>query len=343
MAYAASYSSDAFATDLVGLFTHQLTASALKPGESCIAITDTSWNPALAAACVAAATGLGANSFQAMFAWNAEPEPRALEALCDAADLIVYCTAQRLHYRPEIAAFLARGGRVLCCMEPPHVLSRLRADPEVRRRALAGAKRLDTGSRIHITSPAGTDLVMDKSGRAALANYGAADTPGHLDFWGLGAVQSAQLETATDGTLILDVGDCCFYLGRFIECPVTIRFEAGRVVAIEGGLDASLIRAELEAAGDDTAFRAGHMAWGVDRRARWTQAITQTPTTGGGGADSESFYGIVQVELGSNDDVGFRGINRSRAHLGLCLRNASLSLDGTPVIDHGTFLPSDLV
>ena len=79
---------------------------------------------------------------------------------------------------------------------------------------------------------------MDKTGRRGLAAYGVADTPGHLDFWGLGAVQAAQLEASTNGTLVLDVGDCLFHLGRFVEQPVRIVFEVGRVVCIEGGLDA---------------------------------------------------------------------------------------------------------
>lgn len=213
----------------------------------------------------------------------------------------------------------------------------------VRRRALAGARLLDGARQIRITSSAGTDLVMDKSGRAALANYGVADTPGRLDFWGLGAVQSAQLEGSTTGRLVLDVGDACFHIGRFVEQQVVLEFDAGALVSIDGGLDARLIRAELEAAGDPGAFKSGHMAWGVDRHARWTQMVTQTPNTGGGGADSESAYGVIQVEIGSNDDVGFKGSNRSRAHLGLCLRNANLFLDGTPIIAGGAFVPPELV
>jgi 2,5-dihydroxypyridine 5,6-dioxygenase len=334
MAYGRSYTHPAFAGDLTELFRHQLQASALAPDEVCACITDTSWSPAYAAACMSAASALGAQAFQAVFGWNRPPPARALQAVCEAADLIVYMTAHTLHYREEIGRALARGARVLCCMEPPHVLDRLRFDPQVRERALAGAARLDTAREIRITSAAGTDLTMDKAGRRGLANYGAADTPGHLDFWGLGAVQAAQREGTTTGRLVLDTGDCVFHLARYVETPVTLDFEDGRLVSIAGGLDARLIRAELEWAGAN-AFLAGHMAWGVDPRARWTQPITQTPDTGGGGADVESTAGVVQVQLGSNDDVAFGGAIRSRAHLGLCLRGATLFLDGRPVVSDG--------
>lgn len=223
-------------------------------------------------------------------------------------------------------------------MEPPHVLDRLRFDASVRDAAVAGAALLDTARGVHITTPGGTDLTMDMTGRPGLANYGAADRPGHLDFWGLGAVQAAQTEGTTEGLLVLDVGDSVFHLGRFIEVPVHIRFKAGQITAIDGGLDAFLIREALTAAGDTGAWNAGHIAWGIDRRALWTQTITQTPDTGGGGADIESFAGTVQVQIGSNDDVAFGGKNRSRTHLGLCLRGATLALDGVPVVSNGSLI-----
>ncbi|MEO1225074.1 MAG: hypothetical protein AAFX92_12675, partial [Pseudomonadota bacterium] len=129
-------------------------------------------------------------------------------------------------------------------------------------------------------------------------------------------------------------------LGRAVETPVHIHFKAGRVVSLEGGLDAKMIRDTLDAAGDEGAWNAGHMAWGVDPRAIWTQPIVQTPNTGGG-VDVESFAGAVQVQLGSNDDVAFGGKNRSRAHLGLCLRGATLSLDGVGVVADGQLTSTD--
>lgn len=334
MAYARNYDHPAFAGDLASLFRHQLQASALSPGEVCACITDTAWNPAYSSACMSAAVCLKAQTFQSVFGWNAPPPTRPLRAVCEAADLIVYMTSHTLHYRDEIRQALDRGARVLGCMEPPHVLDRLRFDSEVRQRALIGAAMLESARMIKIESLAGTNLTMDKTGRMALANYGAADTAGHLDFWGLGAVQAAQVEGSTEGRLVLDVGDSVFHLGRYVETPVTIDFEQGKITKIDGGLDARLIRDVLESAGEN-AFLAGHMAWGVDKRAHWTQPITQTPDTGGGGADVESFAGTVQVQIGSNDDVCFGGTIRSRAHLGLCMRGASLSLDGQAVISNG--------
>lgn len=325
---------------LLDLFRLQLAASRLAAGERCLAVTDSRWDPACAPACVEAAHALGASTRVVVLAADQPIDGAALAPMAD-ADLVVYMTSFTLHYRPEMRAALDRGARVLAAMRPVPVLRRLPFDPEVRRRVTAGAALLDPAREIRITSLAGTDLRMDKTGRRALAHDGAADRPGHLDFWTAGMVQAAQLEGTTEGRLVLDVGDCCFRLGRLIAEPVSIWFERGRAVAFEGGPDAIAIREHLESAGDDGAFMAGHMAWGMDARAEWGPHLFASPDLGGG-AHTEAFDGNVQIELGSNDDVAFGGRNRSRAHLGLCLRSANLWLDGAPIVDGGRFVPADL-
>lgn len=342
MAYGRTHTSHSRTAELVGLFTHQLRMSALAPGELCVCITDTAWNPAYAAACLGAARALGAEAMQVMLPLDDPPSDRALRAALHGADLMLYATSHTLHYRAPVRAALDRGARVLCVMQPLHVMARLRADAAVRTRTRAGAALLHPARRIRIASAAGTDLVMDKAARPGLAHYGFADEPGHLDFWGAGMVQAAQNEGTTEGVLVLDVGDCCFQLGRLVQQPVRIVFQRGRAVSIEGGLDAFMIREELAAAGDTNAFMAGHMAWGTDHRARWLQLVAQTPEVGGGGADAEAFLGTIQVEIGSNNDVCFGGNNASAAHLGLCLRGASLWLDDAPVISDGAFVDAAL-
>ena len=326
---------------LVDVFRHQLAASRLAPGERCLAITDTRWDPACAAACVAAARALG-SEVEVLVLPADEPIDGTVLMSAAGYHLVVYMTSFTLHYRPEIRAALDAGARVLAAMQPAAVLARLPFDPEVRRRVSAGAALLDPALEIRITSPAGTNLVMDKSGRRALAHYGAADRPGQLDFWTAGMVQAAQLEGTLEGRLVLDAGDCCFRLARVVEQPAAIVFERGRAVAFEGGRDAALIRAALEAGGDEAAFMAGHMAWGMDDRAEWGPHVFTSPDHGGG-AHIEAFDGNIQIEIGSNDDVAFGGRNRTSVHLGLCLRRANLWLDGTPVIAEGCFVPAALL
>jgi 2,5-dihydroxypyridine 5,6-dioxygenase len=332
----------AAATEIAGFFTHQLRKSNLKTGELCVIVTDTAYNPILPAACLGAALGLGAEAYQMTLAATQPLPTKSLRAAWRDADLLMVLTPHKLHYRDEVREMLATGKRFLMAVEPWHVLTRLVADDDVIRRTKAGGRLLDAARQIRVTSDAGTDLVMDKGGRRGLALYGAADEAGHLDFWGAGMATAAQVEGSLEGRLVLDVGDVVFHLGRFVERPVTITFREGRAVKFEGGLDAVLIERFLRAYRDPAALMAGHMAWGTDHRANWAAPAVQFPEPGAGGLDSESHYGNVQIEIGSNCDVAFGGRNDTAAHLGLCLQRCSLFLDGHQIIDHGEFVPREL-
>jgi 2,5-dihydroxypyridine 5,6-dioxygenase len=332
----------AAAPELLGLFKHQLTMSNLKPAELCLVVTDTAYNPVYAQACLGAALDLGAEVYQITLPFSKPVSERLLGSPLLEADLMVYMTTHTLHYTEAMHRGLEHGLRALMAVQPLQTMERLKGSRIVVHRARAGAVLLRDADTIHITSEAGTDLTMRRSGRPALANYGLADERGHLDFWGGGMVQTAQLEGTTEGTLVLNTGDQIFYLARYIESPVHITFREGRAVKIEGGLDAFLLRKLLEDHHDDRVWMAGHMAWGVDRRASWAAQVVQSPESGSSAADAESYYGNVQIELGSNNDVAFQGKNAAPAHLGMCMLGCNLYLDDKQIIDRGSFVPEEL-
>lgn len=323
------------ATELIDLYRRQLEASRLHRGESCLIVTDTAYDPTPSATCLGAALALDANPAILTLPFTRPFPGEALAATLAEADLIVGFTTHRLHYDPHLRAALDGGARALLAVQPQHVLQRLTADPDVVARTRRGAQRLARAETLSITSGRGTDLTMAVSGRPALAHCGVADEPGLFDFWGAGMVEVAPQEGTVEGTLVLGRGDQIFHLGRYIDDEVHIRFEKGRAVSIEGGLDAVLLESHLSGYDDPNAFMAGHVAWGTDHRASWTAPLVQFPEAGAGNADSEGFLGSVQVELGSNDDQFFRGTIRSAAHVGLCMLETSVALDREVVIDAG--------
>ena len=331
------------ATELVGLFQHQLSMCNLTRDELCLVITDTAFNPVYSDACLGAALNLGASAYKQILPFDHALPAKAMGAAWQEADLIVYMTTHKLHYHDRMKQALENGGRILMAVQPLEVLSRLRAIPEVIERTKAGARLLGGAKEIRIRSDAGTDLVMNRGERPALAHYGVADEPGHLDFWGAGMVETAQMEGTTEGRLVLDVGDANFSFGRYMESAVEIDFRGGKITDIRGGMDAMLLRDFLASFDDETAYMAGHTSWGTDKRAQWHALIKAIyPEPGVSGADVEAHYGNIQIELGSNDDINFKGNISSNTHLGLCCRYASLWLDDVPVIESGKFVPSEL-
>lgn len=328
--------------ELAQLFVHQLQYCRLQPGENCLVITDSAFNPIYSDACLSAAISLGAETCKLTLPYSTELPHRMLGAAMINADIIVYMTTHTLHYSEEMRSALQCGARALMAVQPIHALHRLKSDPEVRRRSIAGAELLAQGNIIQINSPAGTDLTLEKGSRPCLANYGAADVPGRLDFWGGGMTQVAVMEGSAHGKLVLNVGDCIFALGRYVESPVQITIQNGKIITIDGGLDAFLLRSHLASFQDENAWRIGHIAWGTDHRAIWTAAASQFPEPGISAADIESYYGNLQVEIGSNNDVAFQGKNATANHLGICMLDSYLSIDGQPIIQKGQFIPESL-
>lgn len=342
MPYGRTTSGSHISVELVELFRHQLQACRLESDEDCLIVTDTAFDPVYASACLGAALDLGNSAHIVTLPYARGHLPKAFTHALLHSHLIVGMTTHLLHYREDVRSALDAGSRALLAVQPLHVLRRLTANDDVIARTKHGAKRLSAARTVRIQSPHGTDLVMDKTGRPGLAHYGVADEIGHFDFWGAGMVETAQVERTLNGTLVLNTGDVIFHLGRFVERPVTLEFVDGRVVDIRGGLDAFLLREHLSSYEDPNALVAGHVSWGTDHRAKWTAPLTQFPEAGAGNADSEGYYGNVQVQIGSNNDQFFRGANKSDAHLGMCILGANLELDGELVIRAGEIVEAPI-
>lgn len=342
MPYGHSRTSPTAPVELVPIFEHQLRHCRLTGGERLVVVTDATFDPSYAAACMGAAMSLGAEAFQVLIPSRKPWSEETLRAVFRPADIIVYATSHGLHYSDAMREALDDGKRALMAVVPPHILERRIADEEVIERTKIGASAFERAQTVQIRSRAGTELSMSVDGRPGVASYGVADEPGHLDFWGAGMFQIAVVEGSMAGRLVLDTGDTIFHLGRYVDRPVTITFREGRAVSFAGGVDANLIEMFLTAAEDPNAFMAGHIACGTDRRAQWTAEAAQFPVAGGGGADAEAFCGNVQVEIGSNDDVMFRGSNRTSVHLGLCCLNCTLSVDDETLLTNGAFVPETM-
>ena len=342
MPYGQRRTSPTALVELIPIFEHQLKYCRLTEGERLVAVTDATFDPNYAAACMGAAMQLGAEAFQVLLPSRKPWPEETLRSVFRTADIIVYATSHTLHYSEAMREALEQGKRALMTVVPLHILERRVADPGLIARTRIGASAFEHAQKIRIQSAAGTDLSMDVTGRPGVASYGVADDPGHLDFWGAGFFQVAVVEGSMEGRLVLNTGDLIFHFGRHVDRPVTITFRDGRAASFEGGVDAQLIKMFLTAAEDPNAFMVGHIACGTDRRAQWTAEIAQFPVAGGGGADAEAFYGNVQVEIGSNDDVMFRGKNRTSVHLGLCCLHCTLSVDGDTLLSDGEFVRESL-
>jgi 2,5-dihydroxypyridine 5,6-dioxygenase len=247
------------------------------------------------------------------------------------ADIVI--DLMGLLHSPEQAEILAAGTRMLMVVEPPDVLARLKPEADDKRRVLAADARLRAARDMRVTSAAGTDLRMRLGRFGTLPEYGYADEPGHWDHWPSGFLSTWPNEDSAEGRVVVDVGDMLFPFKRYVEtAPIEMQVERGRIVSIEGGFEATLLRRHIESYRDADAYAIAHVGWGLQARARWTDLALRDKAQSLG-MDARSGYGNFLLSTGPNAEAG--GANHSPCHVDIPMWNCSVFLDGEAIVVDG--------
>ncbi len=324
------------ATELVPLFRRVLEACELQPEETVLVYGDPHTPPHYSAAFVSAAQELGAISFELNVPANSDPVEKGV--ILDAfkgSDLVIDLASYGTSiYRPLRTEALKAGTRILRVTEPEDVLFRMPPDPVVRERAKQSEAMADAATSFHITSDAGTDIVVNKEGRKAFGLWGAVTEPGTWDHWPMGLVVVGANREGTNGRIAIQPGDILLSMQRYTTTPITVTVEEGAITDIEGGVDAQLVRKWFESWRDPRACHISHVGWGCEHRALWDRLGRKA---NGGTGDAEAFYGVMQIAFG-RDTSFLGGTNDVPAHIDFdCLGN-NIELDGEPVLAAGEFV-----
>lgn len=330
---------------LFEIFKEELRLCNVKPGEKVLWYSiPTHPYPEYQEAALAAARELGAETWSLLGATRSADDPIAKEAF-KTADMVLGTTSI---YSDAHNEALASGTRTLACTQPPDELVRRFPTEGLIKRTYAGTKRIARANEIRVTDDRGTDFTMRKDGRNGHAQVGISERPGRWDNFPSGLVTCAPLEDGTNGTYILHPGDIIYGLRLYVKDAVRMDFEEGRIVNLEGGRSAQIMRDRLErfvGAKDPVdperlsdPFRVAHAGWGTQKTAEWHVM----------GMDAESLYGNVMVSLGRNmfaspdEYTGLGGQNYTPVHVDLCCRNKNLYLDGELIVENEKIIPSDL-
>src|SRR5215210_6051399 len=165
---------------------------------------------------------------------------------------------------------------------------------EPARRLLA---ELQGSKEIHIRGRAGTDLRLRVDGRPWLTDALPLKAGGGHNFPG-GEVFVAPLADGADGVLVADL-TIPYTVDGLVYAPGTLRFERGRVVSIEGGRAAQMLRELVADAGEGADVIAelgiglhpglaprGHTM--LDEKAAHTAHVAIGRNTGSYGGDNEA-------------------------------------------------------
>jgi len=257
-------------------------------------------------------------------------------AILKSADIVVETIF--LLFSPELVELQRSGTRILTCIEPVDVLARLFPTQELRRRVDAAAELLTAASTLRFTNAAGTDVTYRLGVYPVQTQYGFADTPGRWDHWPSGGMLiTGGADDGVDGRVVVAPGDIILPFKIYTQAPVAFTIEAGRITAIDGGVEADLVREYMANFDDPDAYGIAHIGWGLDERAKWTALATDKR---GHGMELRAFSGNVLFSTGPNQQFG--GPNRTACHLDIPMRNCTLYLDDTPVIVAGDVVVESL-
>lgn len=333
---------------LTALFKREFDWCRVTEDESAVVLMEADSRIQYAQAAQAALAAIGARSMQIMLPSGTGPQtgtpsiergstsvvlngyPEVTELLKN-VDFVVDLTIGGLIHSEQRAEIRGSGTRILLIKEPPDALARLIPTEERRDRIDRAVARLGKANEMTVVSAAGTELRVDLRDSRVQGAYGFCDKPGGSATWATCAVLAYPRSLAVTGDVVLASGDIVFPFYRYVQDPVTLRFDEGFVSEVIGsGLDAELIRDYFARWEDPNAYGISHVGWGLHERALW-DALAFYPREEASGVDGRSFEGNFLISTGPNYAAG----RHSKCHFDIPMRNCTIHLDGDPVVVNG--------
>ncbi len=253
-----------------------------------------------------------------------EEPPAAVAAAMRHADAVIVQTSHSLTHTDAEREALRAGVRVCNIREVDEdmmVRGGMTADyNEVDRITRRGVALLAAARTARVTTPEGTDLRLDLTGRPAFALSGFAREPGQFSGLPDGEAAIAPVEGQTEGVLVAPY--LIEKIGQVTE-PFRMTVEAGRIVRVEGGAQAQALEAILDRKDPGGRNFAAELALGTNPACRLIPKSREI----------KKRLGQAHVALGDNMSLG--GVVESAVHLDIILLRPTVTLDGTAVLDRG--------
>lgn len=298
----------------------------LRSGETLVVLTD-SEKRGLAEGLVQRGRELGAESVLMEMAeretHGSEP-PRVVAAALLEADVVVAPTSKSVSHTQARQDASDRGARIATMPDATEdMLARtMGADmAELRRRSGALAGLLTEGSRVRISTPAGTDVELGIEGRSGIADDGDLGAPGAFGNLPPGEGFIAPVERTTNGTIVFD--GSIWPLG-LLEEPLSAEIKDGYIVDLQGNA-AKQWRSVIAPHGQE-AFAVAELGIGTNDAATLTGNVLE----------DEKILGTIHVAFGDNHTFG--GTVRVSSHQDGIVLNPTVHIDDRKILEAGELL-----
>ncbi|MCL5960924.1 MAG: hypothetical protein M1358_16755 [Chloroflexi bacterium] len=193
----------------------------------------------------------------------------------------------------------------------------------IRDRTEEIVRRFDQAHIARLTTPLGTDLTVDLSGRGGLALHPLNPMSGGVPDYAEATI--CPNEGKSYGTVVID--SHMIGWGYLLREPLKVKVEAGKCVEIEGdGDDARRLRG-IVFGGDNSENCPAEFAIGTSHT---------IPESMRGNRWHAGRCGMVHIAFGRNNDIG--GATWSRIHIDGVMNNGTITLDGETILKDGMVL-----
>lgn len=299
--------------------------AAVKPGESVLIVTDM-LKYKIARVLASASIERGAETIltimQPRIRAGQEP-PKAVAETMKRADVIYLPVSRSITHTHAVKDAAAAGARLIAMTEFTEemmIQGGLEADfPKLKPICLKVAGCFQKGKKARLTTPAGTDLLMDIGGRPGNAMYCIVE-PGQFSPVPTVEANVSPIEGTAHGRIVVDAS--IPYLGiGVIEEPIVVDVEAGFITRIKGGKQARMLREDLENQGDPNSFNIAELGLGLNPQCRMLGIMLE----------DEGVMGTAHIGIGTNITLG--GKIKAPCHYDLIVWNPRVEVDEKVIID----------
>ena len=313
--------------EIDGADTIVQTCASVRPGEQVLIVGD--WRTAdtaerLATAVTRADAEPTISLMQVREEDGNEP-PETLAASMLEADVILLVPTRAVAHSAAVKRALENDARVLAMAQlSPETLvdDGLDIDFEAAaERCEAIAQQFSDATTAEVVADNGTKATFELEGRDGNAFTALVDEPGEFTIAYATEANVTPSPTGTNGRIIFDGSIPNLGIGRLQE-ELVVEIEDGRVTDIEGGDAARKVRRVWNKYDDPAVRTVAELAVGTN------PGCTEFT---GGVINDHGVYGSIHVGLGTSSNIG--GETRTPLHFDVTMTDATLLLDGEPVVE----------
>lgn len=252
-----------------------------------------------------------------------EEPPKLIAESMKYADVILIPVSYSVTHTYAVKEAAEHGARILVLTdfsEDMLISGGIEADFQAIKPICKGvANAFAKGSTVHLTTPGGTDLTFDITGRRGNALYCVVG-PGEFSTIPTIEANTSPVEGTANGRIVADASIPYLGIGVLDE-PVYVDVEDGFITNIMGGRQAEILKRDLASHNDKNCFNIAELGVGLNPKCKMCGIMLE----------DEGVVPTAHIGIGTSITLG--GVIKAPTHYDLIMWNPKIEVDGKVIVD----------